>query len=333
MTRPRSATAASGAMVMAVVLSGCAAIGVERNTFEASPLPAIADGSAAAALAAIDATVNQANATRDPELLATVYADPLLAVEVAAYALDATADPENTDPPPEVEHTDPTVFVPRIARYPKWFVTASEVRPDAPLRLDVIGRDTAASAWITYLSTDLLADVPFPELALDDAGYVVPVSSAEYANLAAGSINEIAAAHAAALGGSDDPTGEAATFIGDAWTTARQSADAERGTTVADAAQVQVTYDVTGVLPQALKTADDGTLVFYVLSEEVVYTVQPTFFLQLDEATAALVGTAEITTSLTERWAIQLAVYVPPDAGDTARVVGARVARVGLSGS
>ena len=87
------------------------------------------------------------------------------------------------------------------------------------------------------------------------------------------------------------------------------------------------------MLPMALETADGGTLVFYALAEDVVYTVQPTFFLQLDEATAALVGTAEITTSLTERWAIQLAVYVPPDDGGDARVIGARVDRVGLTGS
>ena len=219
------------------------------------------------------------------------------------------------------------MFVPRFDGYPRWFAAASAIRPDAPLRLEVLSRDTAAAPWITSLSTDLLADVAFPELALDDAGYVIPVEASS-ARPASGRRRA-----RRALGGSDEPIEDSGSFVDDAWTTARQAADAQRGATVADAAQVQVAYEVTDVLPQALQTADGGTLVFYALAEDVVYQVQPTFFLQLDEATAALVGTAEITTSLTERWAIQLAVYVPAGRRGCARVIGARVDRVGLSGS
>ena len=42
------------------------------------------------------------------------------------------------------------------------------------------------------------------------------------------------------------------------------------------------------VLPAALETADGGMIIFYAVTENVVYQVQPTFFLQLDEPTAAL---------------------------------------------
>ena len=328
----RSAGHCLAAILAVLALPACTAIGIEENTFESQPLPAISDERVGQVLAALDSAVNEANAARDPELLATVVADPLLGVDVAAYALDSTADPENVEPLPEVDHTDPTAFVPRFEGYPQWFVAASTVRPEAPLRLEVIGRDTASAPWILSLSTDLLADVEFPELALDSAGYVVPVAPSEQTALPR-TVDEAAAAHAASLTGIDQPAGEPSAFAEEVWTTARRAADAQRGEAVADAAQVQVSYEVTGVLPEVLETADGGTLVFYALAENVVYQVQPTYFLQLDEATAALVGTAEITMNLTERWAIQLAVYLPPDAGGVARVIGARVDRVGLTGS
>lgn len=325
---PRRTSPARSAVVAAILgavaLGGCAEIGIEQNTFQSSPLPAISDDRAADVLATVDAALNTANAARDPELLATVVAEPLLGIDVARFALDATADPENADPLPAVEHTDPTVFVPRFDSYPQWFVTASTVQADAPLRLEVLGRDTASAPWIISLSTDLLADVEFPELALDEDGYVIPGS--------ASTAGDPAAAHAAALSGGEAAAG-VPSFAEDAWTIARQATDAQRGAAVAAAATVQVSYAVTAVLPESLETADGGTLVFYALAEDVVYQVQPTYFLQLDEATAALVGTAEITTSLTERWATQLAVYLPAEPGAAARVIGARVDRIGLIGT
>jgi hypothetical protein len=323
--------AAVGA-VGTIGLVGCAAIGIEPNTFQTSPLPAISDDQASSVLAAMDTTVNDANAARDPELLATVYADPLLGIDAAGYALDATADPENGEPLPEIEHTDPTIFVPRFDSYPQWFVTAASVRPNAPLRLEVHSRDASAAPWITSMSTDLLAGVEFPELALDEAGYVIGASDQQLAALPS-TAEELAAAHVATLGEADDGSTGALSFAEEAWTTARQASDAQRGVAVAEAADVQVAYEVTDVLPQAVETADGGALVFYALAEDVVYQVRPTYFLQLDEATAAFVGTAEITTNLTERWAIQLAVYLPPTAGGEPRVIAARVDRVALSGT
>ena len=326
--RHRSAAGAVLA-VSTVIVSGCTQIGIEPNTFESGPLPAIADEGAQGVLDAHDETLNDANAARDPELLATVVAEPLLGIETARYALDATADPEDAQPLPAVEHTDPTVFVPRFDGYPQWFVTASAVAPDTPMRLEVFGRETASAPWITPFSTELLAGVEFPELALDDLGYVVPVPTNAQALLST-TPDDLAAAHAAALSVSEDATG--AVFAADAWTTARLAVDAERGVAVGEAAQVQATYEVTSVLPTVLETADGGMIIFYALTEDVVYQVQPTFFLQLDEPTAAILGTAEITTSLTERWAAQLAVYVSSD-GSEARVIGARVDRIGLTGS
>jgi hypothetical protein len=330
--RPRSALLALAAVAGAIALPGCAAIGIEENTFETTPLPAISDDNAASVLSGIDTTVNQANSARDPELLATVFAHPLLDIDVAGYALDATADPDNAEPLPEVDHTDPTAFVPRFEDYPQWFMAASTVRPDAPVRLEVLARESAAAPWITSISTDLLAGVQFPKLALDDAGYVVPVTASEQKQLPS-TPADLAAAQAAGLSGTADPSSDGPSFTEDTWTTDRLAADAARGTTVADAATVKVAYEVTDVLPQALKTADGGTLVFYALAEDVVYTVAPTFFLQLDEATAALVGTAQVSTSLTERWGLQLAVYLPPQATGAARVLAARVDRIALSGS
>jgi len=319
------------AVVAVLALPACSAIGIEKNTFESGPLPAITDEGAEDVLADLDVIVNEANAARDPALLATVVAEPLLGIDVAAYALDSTADPENVEPLAEVDHTDPTIFIPRFESYPQWFVAAAAVRPDTPLRLEVLARDSASAPWITSLSTDLLADVEFPELALDDAGYVIAVPEGEQSALPS-TVEDAAAVHVAGLNAADPSAASGPSFAADGWTTARQATDAQRGETVAEAAEVTVVYEITGVLPQVLKTADGGALAFYALAEDVVYQVQPTFFLQLDEATAALVGTAEITTSLTERWAIQLAVYLPPD-GAAARVIGARVDRVGLTGS
>ena len=143
-----------------------------------------------------------------------------------------TADPENLEPLPAVEHIDPTVFVPRFEAYPQWFVTASTIRPEAPLRLEVTGHDTASADWITSFSTDLLAGVEFPELALDDAGYVVPSTGSDAGE-------DVADAHAAWLAGGDEPSSDIASFVDDTWSTDRRAADAQRGEAVADAAHVQ----------------------------------------------------------------------------------------------
>jgi hypothetical protein len=326
---------AAAAVVVATLLAGCStvgpAVGIEENTFESGPLPAIADEQATVVLDQLDEVINEANASRDPELLATVVADPLLALESARYALDATADPEDAEPALEIERSDPTVFVPRFAGYPQWFVVASTLVEDAPMRLEVVTRDAASAPWELVTSTDLLPGVEFPELALDEAGYVVPLTDNDLAALPV-SPDELVAGHAEVLGG-EEPTGVAATLAEDPWSVARLEADAARGPTVGAAASVAVTYEPGAALPHALRTEDGGALVFYDLSERVVYTVNPTYFLQLDAATAALAGVAEIRTSLTEDWSALLAVHVPADGSGEARVVGARFERTGLTGS
>jgi hypothetical protein len=330
MSRPRQANGRrlAGAVLSAALLAGCSTIGIDENTFESGPLPAIADADVARVLAGLDDAINEANAARDPEVLATVESDPLLAVETARYALDATADPEDADPLPPVEHTDPTVFVPRFEKYPRWFVVASTLVPGTPMRLEVISHDSAAAPWIVSMSTDLLPGVEFPTLALDDEGYVValPVSESD------GDLADLATAHAAALGGAE-VTGVAQSLAADPWTVDRLAVDASRATTVGDAATVAATYASAGALPLMLRTQDGGTLGFYSLSEHIVYTVAANYFLQLDAATAALVGADKVTKDLTEDWTALIAVYVPPDGTGTARVVGARFDRTGITGS
>ena len=113
----------------------------------------------------------------------------------------------------------------------------STIRPDAPLRLEVIGRDTASAPWTTSMSTDLLADVEFPELALDDAGYVVPVRRRRCGRTRSRTSPPRTPRRSR---GGDDPTSDTASFVDDAWTTARLATDAQRGEAVAEAAQVAV---------------------------------------------------------------------------------------------
>lgn len=312
-------------------LAACSAIGIEPNTFESGALPAITSTGAGEVLAGLDEALDEANAARDPGALASVVAEPLLGIEAARYGLDATADPDDAEPLPPVEHLDPTVFIPQFEGYPQWFVAAAALAEDAPVRIEVLHRESSAAPWFLSISTDLQVGVEFPVLALDDAGYVVPLSEDDLEAMPVG-IEDLAAEHAALLGGGE-ATGVAGTLADDAWTAARVAADAARVTGVAEAAVVTATYAAGTALPQALRTEDGGTLVFYTLTEEVAYVVQPNFFLELDPPTAALVGADQVTTGLEEQWAAQLAVYVPADDDGVARVVGARFDRVGLSGS
>ena len=326
--RPRAAVAAV-ALVTALLATGCGPVIAQRNTFESAPLPAISEQGVAAALAAVDAVTNQANAARDPELLGTVEAGPLLTISTALYAYDSQVDPDNATPETPVGHLAPTSFVPRFAGYPQWFVTAAPWRDGEPGRLEVLTRDSSAAGWTVLIAPELLAGVDFPTLALDDEQYVVPLTAAQLAALPT-AVDALATLLAQAL-----TTGKAeglgAGLLADAWTKSRRDADAAAAKTVGAAATVAATYAVGESLPEALRTQDGGALVWYSLTETLVYTVAPNYFLQLDEATAKIVGTAQVTGTLTETSAGQLAVYVPPTASGTARIVAARWDRTGLT--
>lgn len=369
----------------ALVLAGCSLVPVEENTFESAPLPAISAAGVEQVLADVDRALSAANAARDPELLAAIADAPLLDVDSARYALDSLADPDDSDAAPRVEHRDPTVFIPRFAGYPQWFVVAATTGPDDAVRLEVLAREGAGAVWRVLTAPELLPNVEFPVLALDDMGYVVPLERSALSTLPI-SPGELAAQHAEALGAASTgetnltptPTGTttptptptdttspsaapppattspaspsasttptstpsavnaddlATRIAADPWTIARVQADAAAATAVGPAATVTSTYATGTVLGQALRTEDGGALVFYALTGERAYAVTATYFLQLDALTAAIVGKPEVTSELTEGWAAQVAVYIPPDETGVPRVVAARWDRVGLTGS
>lgn len=184
--RRRSRTTGSGArrpartagLVVAVALglTGCGLIPVEDNTFESAPLPATTQDNAEEVLDGLDEAITAADAARDPVLLAEVVGGPLLDIRTAGYAIDSLTDPEDAEPAAPTDHADPTVFIPRFAGYPQWFVVASTIQEDGPLRLEVLSRESAAATWVTLIAPELLPEVEFPELELDDTGYVVPLS-------------------------------------------------------------------------------------------------------------------------------------------------------------
>jgi hypothetical protein len=319
------------ALVMAAAVAGLlAACGpIQKNTFESAPLPAVGEANIAKALAEVDDARNEANADRNPELLGTVEGDPLLGISTAIYAYQAQVDPDNADPPSPVGHIRPTSFVPRFTGYPQWFVTAAPWRDGEPGRLEVFTRDSAAAGWISVIAPELLPGVDFPTLALDAEQYVVPLTPDELDDLPV-SVQALATAHAEALstGAADGLGGKLAD---DPWTTSRRDADAAAAAAVGEAANVQAAYAVGATLPQALRTQDGGALVWYTVTETLTYTVAKNYFQQLDETTAKIVGVSQVTGTLVEQSAGQLAVYVPPTASGTPRIVGARWDRTGLT--
>jgi hypothetical protein len=327
MTRLIRPSRLATAVVVTALLAGCGPI--QRNTFESAPLPAINEANVATALAAVDDVRNEANPTRDPELLSTVEGDPLLTISTAIYAYEAQVDPENTHPPAPVGHVRPTTFVPRFTGYPQWFVTAAPWRDGEPGRLEIFTRDSAAGGWTSVIAPELLTGVDFPTLALDPEQYVVPLSPSDLDDLPI-SVAALATAHATALstGAADGLGGKLAD---DPWTTTRRDADAAAAAAVGEAANVQAAYAVGVALPQALRTQDGGALVWYTVTETLTYTVAKNFFLQLDETTAKIVGVNQVTGTLVEQSAGQLAVYIPPSASGTPRVVAARWDRTGLT--
>lgn len=333
MTEPRGrlqSHRAAFVLCATLMLSGCSLVPVEENTFDSTPLPATTQANAETVLERVDETMTAADATRDPVLLAEIVGAPLLDIRTARYAIDAAVDPEDAEPAPPVVHTDPTVFIPRFEGYPQWFVVAAPVAEDGPLRLEILTRETAAAPWVTLIAPEVLPDTDFPELELDDAGYVVPLSVA--AEDVPTDVAALVEQHAAVLGGAE-VEGLAAGLAEDTWTQARQAADAAAAEAVGEAATLTSTYAAGGVVDQALRTADGGALVFYALTGSRAYTVTPTYFLTLDATTAAIVGTGEVATELTEQWAAQLAVYVPPAEDGVPRVVAATWDRTGLTGS
>jgi hypothetical protein len=327
--RRRTAAVAACALAAATLLAGCGTDLVQRNTFTEQPRAAIADDSVGDALAALDAVRNEANAGRNPELIQTVEADPLLTITTAVYALDATTDPEGTTVPQPVTHANPTAFIPRFTDYPQWFVVAAPWRQGEPTRLEVLTRDSSSAPWTSLIAPELLRDVDFPTLALDEGGYVLSADEDFLATLAT-PVDGLADAYALGLtsGSSDDPVVTA--LVADPWSVSRRNADGAAATTVGAAATVAGTYTAGTTLPQALTAQDGGALVFFTIDESLVYTVKPGYFLELDDTTAKIVETDQVTGTLTETASGQLVVYVPP-AGGTARIVGARWDRTGLT--
>lgn len=317
------------ALVLGMLLSGCGSDLVKRNTFTEEPRAAIADDAVGPALEALDAVRNEANVGRNPELIQTVEADPLLAITTAVYALEATTDPEGTATPQPVTHANPTAFIPRFTDYPQWFVVAAPWRQGEPTRIEVLTRDSSSAPWTSLIAPELLRDVDFPTLALDDDGYVMPADEAFLDGLAT-PVSGLAAAYAAGLSQGTSTDAVATSLVADPWSVGRRNADAAAAKAVGAAATVVGTYSAGTTLPQALHTQDGGALVFFTMDESLLYTVKPGYFLELDDTTAKIVGTDQVTGTLTETASGQLVVYVPP-AGGTARIVGARWDRTGLT--
>jgi hypothetical protein len=252
-------------MLALLPLSLTAGCGGAAKDAGASTSPALTRDQAQAVLTAYEAANARANAVLDPALLATVETGPQLQMDTAAYKLHVASKTKLAP----FSFTDPKFYIPRASGHPRWFAvdTESAAHGSRIQHALLFRQDAAGAAWKLTADPQRRDGGPINGLALDSEGYAQTADDASPA-LPPGRLAE---AHAALLGGGPTAPTAAGLAAGPQTTGTytllqqikRELAQHKLAFSTAFTAVPEQTY--------ALRTADGGAVVWYVLQQEESY--------------------------------------------------------------
>jgi len=305
--------------VTAAVLLGAAGCATPPPVAEPEPAPAVAPAVMSpeqndAVLADLGTVLATADTAMDPSLLAARVSGPALTMRTAEY-LHASA-PGGGRAPTALPTAAQAEIVPQTTTWPRAQLVVTEQPDDlqAP-RILVLQQATARDQYALWGWARLFPGVSMPKTAEATTGSPVLDPSTDALLVRP---DEVLAAYAVALTGTDDPT--AVAFGDDPFRTGVVAARQALAAGVQEIGTAAETYtpDPDGPLT-VLGTVDGGAIVVGRMT--TVSTVTITLAgakLTLSAYETALSGVAEATSSLARTYTDVLVFYVPPAGANTA---------------
>jgi hypothetical protein len=306
-------------IVASTLLTGCA---VPRHKATAVvDEPATSYGVASGILVHVNRVRHQADAARDPRILAGVEGGAALATDTARYRVSARLHPRRHGVRPP--WTSPNgLFVPRFTRYPLWFVAMVRDTGRSTRAAAVVARASVTTPWRIVLSPQLPATTRLPAVRTVRGGQVaVPMTDrAGLAHSPAATVDRYCAVLA------DARSRFAGDFSGDSFI--RQVHRVQSG------AGIRRVSRLWARMPggYALRTADGGALVFASIRGQDHYRIGPRQVFRWPRGNpAAAYQPGRVRGSSTLTYVHQLLVYVPARGAGDARVLGEAGGLVGAS--
>ncbi|GAA3232248.1 hypothetical protein [Actinocorallia longicatena] len=254
------------ALLLPAALTAALTAACGRAEDAAAPAaPALTKEQARTVLTSYAATNARADKALDPALLATVETGPQLDMDVAAYKLHAAS---RTKLRPYA-FTAPRFYIPRLSGHPRWFAVDTEsAAKGAKIRHALLFvQDEAGGTWKLAADPQRRDGGPIDGIELDAEGYARPATG-EGLSVAPASLGE---AHAVLLDSGPKAPGAAGIAAGSQTT---QTYDVLQQVK-SQLAKARLTFGTRfSAVPgqtYALRTADGGAVVWYVLQQQESY--------------------------------------------------------------
>ncbi len=256
----------------------------------------------------------QADTDRDVATLRAVETGALLQIDAGLYHVSRVLDPGGSGA--RSAWTQPTEYVvPRLRRYPLWFVLVVE-NPDQKTQVAVLfNRASSTSSWKATYAPQLAATTRLPALA-DQQGGAVSIDP-EQANGLPYTPVDLLARYCRAL--SDPNSNDARDFPDDAFIAQMRQVRSRT-----DRGNVRVTQTWTPMRgSNALRTADGGALVFGSVQRKDTFHIVGGKPIRWKKSNpAAAFDPNRIRSAATVTYVHQLLFYVPPRSLGNPRVIG-----------
>ncbi|WP_019629202.1 hypothetical protein [Actinomadura atramentaria] len=298
----RRATAALTAVLLCVPCAAACSPG--RG---AAPDPAIDRAEAERVLARYGAIARHASATLDGTGLAAVESGPQLMMDLAALTRLRAAGRR----PAPVDLRRATYYIPRVSGYPRWFTVGALSRgPGGTVRHALLfAKDRPGAAWLLAADPLPAADV-LDRVALDAHGYAtaVPPTSTGYPVAPA----RLGAAHAALLTGGPGAPGAAVLATGPDAVRAHRAVLAGQAALRRRGVRLTTRFVPDRTPAYALRTADGGALVWYVLRRHESYRAARRAKIQVAGDLTGLTPRRSFPNRMAATTLIQYLTKIPP---------------------
>ncbi len=315
------------ALLASILLTGSCALLPYQKADHGITKVAVSRAQADAIYAHYKAVRKNALHLLDAQPLTATETGPVLAIDAGALQvarrLLLTHEPDDSQAL-RIER----VLVPRLSRYPLWFVVVVDDGVRKLTKVQIFERRTSVSTWQMVASPEVLDTTALPAFKVDDTSALTPIGAGSSEGLDL-SPTDAVRSYTAALADPSVPAASAVvadSFISQMRAIAREQRRI-KGVHFSESWSAQpVQY--------ALRTDDGGALVFATLVRVDRYRIKPGTYVNWPEGSeqkAFLSG--RLYTNGLLRYYHQLLMYIPPAGSGKPRVLGQYGGVVSGSGS
>ena len=229
--------------------------------------PALSQAQAQQVLASYTTAANQLERRLNGGVLPTFEADPQLTMDAAAVKFRRAVKQK----PSKIEFSGSKFYIPRVNAYPHWFAASATVgQGQRAVRHAMLFTQAKQGAPWLLTAAPFQQDDPLAGVALDSEGLATPV--AQDADGLAIAPKDLPKTHAALL--TDGPNAPGAATLADGSKTSESYKALQQGQKTLSGRGVTMSsrFSTTPYSVYALRTKDQGAVVWYVLKQNEVYS-------------------------------------------------------------